>query len=793
MTRVRRAVLTALPVVVAAAAAAWATFRPAAEAEERAAPPAPTNPAPGKDPFAESVRPVFVQFCVGCHNDKKVSGGVSLEPYKDTASARQARDLWDTVKVQLGGKKMPPKNKPQPTDEQRKAVVAWIDAVGTKVDCGLARDPGRPTIRRLNRSEYNNTIRDLLGVDFKPAESFPSDDVGYGFDNIGDVLSMPPILLEKYLAAAEQIVDKAVQVPKPISVVKDFFRPQNVRTTLGPFAKNDKRIHVTQAGAAFVSYDFLYEGDYVLRARAYGEPAGPDLPKLVFNVDRKPVGSHDVDAVDGKPKTYETKTHVPAGRHEIRFEFTNPFEDKSGDQKKARGLSLVLMEVEGPFHPVPKPPSETHKRIFSAAPPGPNDREAAARKILRAFATRAYRRPAKPDEVDRLVKLFKFADAPGEPFEAAVKHALKAVLVSPHFLFRIERDAEPNNPEAVHPVNQYELATRLSYFLWSSMPDDELFRLAGADRLREPGVLEAQVHRMLKDSKAAALVENFAGQWLMLRSVAQAAPDKRTYRDFDDALRSAMIRETELYFEYVMREDRSVLEFLDSDYTFVNDRLARHYGIPGSFGREFKKVTLPDRNRGGILTQASILTVTSNPTRTSPVKRGKWILENILGTPPPPPPPEVPQLDDDSHKELTGTLRQRMEKHRENPSCAVCHAKLDPLGFGLENFDGIGAFRQMDGKFKIDPAGELPDGSKFSGPAELRKVLIAKADLFRRNLADKMLTYALGRGLEWYDRCTVDDIVSGLKKGNDRFSALILAVVQSDAFENRRGGSMKKQ
>jgi hypothetical protein len=279
----------------------------------------------------------------------------------------------------------------------------------------------------------------------------------------------------------------------------------------------------------------------------------------------------------------------------------------------------------------------------------------------------------------------------------------------------------------------------------------------------------------------------------MLRSVAQAAPDKRTYRDFDDALRSAMIRETELYFEYVMREDRSVLEFLDSDYTFVNDRLARHYGIPGSFGREFKKVTLPDRNRGGILTQASILTVTSNPTRTSPVKRGKWILENILGTPPPPPPPEVPQLDDDSHKELTGTLRQRMEKHRENPSCAVCHAKLDPLGFGLENFDGIGAFRQMDGKFKIDPAGELPDGSKFSGPAELRKVLIAKADLFRRNLADKMLTYALGRGLEWYDRCTVDDIVSGLKKGNDRFSALILAVVQSDAFENRRGGSMKKQ
>jgi mono/diheme cytochrome c family protein len=794
MTRARRAIAIALPVLLTAPAVTWLLFRPSSEGEVRAAEPAPANPASaGKDPFAENIRPVFVQFCLGCHNDKKVAGGVSLEPYKDTAGARKARDLWDTVREQLDGKKMPPKSKPQPTDEQRKALVTWIDTVATKIDCGLARDPGRPTIRRLNRNEYNNTIRDLIGVDFKPADNFPSDDVGYGFDNIGDVLSMPPILLEKYLAAAEQVLDKAVQVSKPIAVVKDFFRPQNVRTTLGPFAKNDKRVHLSQAGAAFVSYDFLYEGEYVVRAKAYGEQAGGELPKLVFNLDRKAVGSQDVDAVEAKPKTYETRTKVTSGRHEVRFEFTNPFEEKTGDQKKTRALSLLVMEIEGPFHPVPKPPSETHKRIYVASPTGPNDREAAARKILNAFATRAYRRPAKPDEVERLVKLFKFADSPTEPFEAAVKHALKAVLVSPHFLFRIERDTEPNNPEAVHPVNQFELATRLSYFLWSSMPDDELFKLAETNKLREPGVIDAQVRRMLKDPKASALVENFAGQWLMLRSVAQMAPDKNTYRNFDDALRSAMVRETELYFDYVMREDRCVLEFLDSDYTFVNDRLAKHYGIPGSFGRDFKKVTLPDRTRGGILTQASILTVTSNPTRTSPVKRGKWILENILGTPPPPPPPDVPQLEDDSHKELTGTLRQRMEKHRENPNCAVCHAKLDPLGFGLENFDGIGAFRQMDGKFKIDPAGELPDGSKFSGPAELRKVLIAKGDLFRRNLAEKMLTYALGRGLEWYDRCTVDDIVAGLKKGNDRFSALAVAVVQSDAFQKRRGGSMTKK
>jgi mono/diheme cytochrome c family protein len=795
MTRCRRAILAALPALVAAPVVAWLTFHPSSDATVRAAPPdaVKANPAPPRDPFAESVRPVFTQFCLGCHNDKKVSGGVSLDPYKDTPAARKARDLWETVKEQIETKKMPPKGKPQPTDEQRKQVVAWIDTVATKVDCGLARDPGRPTIRRLNRTEYNNTVRDLVGVDFKPADSFPSDDVGYGFDNIGDVLSMPPILLEKYLAAAEQVLDKAVQVPKPIAVVKDFFRPQNVRTTLGPFAKQDKRVYLSQVGAAIVSYDFLYEGEYVVRARAYGERAGPEMPKLSIVLDRNPVGSHEVDALESKPKTYESRTKIGSGRHEIRFEFANPFEDKAGDTKKLRSVSLLVMEIEGPFNPVPKPAPESHRRIFIASPTGPADREAAARKILQAFATKAYRRPTTPDEVERLAKLFKFADQPGESFEAAVKHALKAVLVSPHFLFRIERDQEPNNPDAVHPVNPFELASRLSYFLWSSMPDDELFKLAETNQIRNPGVLDAQVRRMLKHQKSSALVENFAGQWLMLRSVATMVPDKGAYRNFDSALRTAMVRETELYFEHVMREDRSVLEFLDSDYTFVNDRLARHYGIPGSYGREFKKVTLPDRTRGGILTHASILTVTSNPTRTSPVKRGKWILENILGTPPPPPPPDVPMLEEDSKAVLTGSLRQRMEKHRENPGCAVCHAKLDPLGFGLENFDGIGAFRQADGKFQIDAAGELPDGSKFNGPAELRKVLVAKGDLFRRNLAEKMLTYALGRGLEWYDRCTVDDILSHLKNGNDRFSSLILAVIQSEAFQKRRGGSMARK
>jgi mono/diheme cytochrome c family protein len=798
MTRYHRAALA----VLAASVAVCLLARPVSIREADAAPqekgPAPKEVASAsKDVFAEKIKPIFTQFCITCHNDKKMSAGLTLEPFVSTSMARKAPDVWEKVKEMVENKQMPPKSKPQPTDAERKTIIAWIDSVATKVDCGLARDPGRPTIRRLNRNEYNNTIRDLVGVDFKPADSFPADDVGYGFDNIGDVLSMPPLLMEKYLTAAETIVNKAIVAPKQVVAMKDTRRPQNVRTTLGPFARqdNNRRIALTSNGAAYFDYDFLYAGEYIIRARVYGEQAGDELPKLEMQIDRKAIGVHNVEAVAGGAKTYESRTKIGSGRHDVRFAFTNDFEEKADKdgKKKNRNLYIEVMEVEGPFNPELPPPPESHKRIMIATPTGDNDRESAAKKIIESFANKAYRRPVKPEEVGRLMKLFQYAEAQKGPFEESIKHVVKAILVSPHFLFRIERDAEPNNPQAIHPVNQYELATRLSYFLWSSMPDEELYRLADQGKLREPGVLEAQVRRMLKDPKANALVQNFAGQWLMLRTLMTMTPDRSTYRTFDPSLLTAMNRETELYFEYILREDRSVLEFVDSDYTFVNERLAKHYGISGVSGRDFRKVTLGDKSRGGIVTHGSVLTVTSNPTRTSPVKRGKWILENILGTPPPPPPPDVPELEEDSKAVLTGSLRQRMEKHRENPSCAVCHQKFDPLGFALENFDGVGAFRQYDGKFKIDPAGELPDGSKFSGPEELRKVLLAKADLFRKNIAEKMLTYALGRGLEYYDRCATDDIVKALKKGDDRFSALMIAVVQSDPFQKRRGSTMMKK
>lgn len=746
---------------------------------------------PAVDTFATQVKPLLTKYCGSCHNNDKQSAGLSFDSYTDYASTIKTKDLWEKVQEEVENKKMPPKNKPMPTDAERKMITAWTESMTTKIDCGLVRDPGRPVIRRLNKAEYNNTVRDLLGVTIKPADDFPSDDVGYGFDNIGDVLSMPPILLEKYLKAADQVLDAAIVIPKLPPSSKEIFRPQNVRTTLGPASKQKNRIALVENGSAILNFDFLHSGEYLIRCKAYGEQAGDELPKLSIDFNKRPVKEFSVDVVEGKGKMFEARTKVTAGRHEVAFSFTNDYLDTK--TRKDRNLYIELMEIEGPINPVPKQLPETHRKLIFTTPTTKEGRPVAARQILSRFTTLAYRRPVKPDEVERLVKLFQIADGPGEYFEAAIKHAMKAVLVSPHFLFRIERDQEPNNPEAIHPINEYELATRLSYFLWSTMPDDELMTLAAKNELRKPGVIEAQIKRMLKDKKSEALVDNFTGQWLMLRSLEGLTPDRKTFRTFDSNLRESMIRETETYFAHIMREDRSVMELLDSDYTFVDEKLAKHYGMTNVKGNEFRQVKLTDRNRGGVLTQASILTVTSNPTRTSPVKRGKWILENILGTPPPPPPPDVPELDDEKKGPLTGSLRARMEKHRENAACATCHAKMDPLGFGLENFDGIGAYRTMDGTFKIDPSGELPDGAKFSGPADLKKVLLQKGDLFRRNLADRMLTYALGRGLEFYDRCVLDDITTKMKANNDRFSTLVLGIVQSDAFQNRRGSLNPKK
>jgi hypothetical protein len=418
--------------------------------------------------------------------------------------------------------------------------------------------------------------------------------------------------------------------------------------------------------------------------------------------------------------------------------------------------------------------------------------EESAQRILERFASRAYRRPVRGEELNRLLRFVEMAEKDHESFETGIGLAMQAVLVSPHFLFRVEMDRRPNDPAAIHSINDYELASRLSYFLWSSMPDDELFELARNKTLHEPEMLEKQVRRMLKDPRSLALVENFAGQWLQLRNLKEFKPDPDLFPSFDDKLRSAMLKETELFFENIIREDRGILDFIDADYTFVNERLAKHYGLSDVNGEEFRRVSLTSTPRGGILTQAAVLSVTSNPTRTSPVKRGKWILENILGTPPPPPPPGVEELKNDKQAVLSGSLRQRMEQHRANPNCATCHQRMDPLGFGFENFDAIGAWRTQEGKFAIDPAGALPNGQSFAGPTELRAILKTRQEAFARCLAEKMLTYALGRGVERYDRCTLDNIVKSAGKDHYKFSRLVIDIVKSDPFQKRRGMRSKQ-
>lgn len=737
--------------------------------------------------YSSKVVPFLTKYCTSCHGGMKASGGLALDVYTSEAHARRDRQTWESVQHVLMAQEMPPKKKPQPTEEEKTAFLAAVEELLT-VNCQSARHPGRVTLRRLNRAEYNNTIRDLCGVDFHPADDFPADDVGYGFDTIGDVLSIQPLLLEKYLAAADKILDQALVGAKLWPTSKQIYRTQPIQTD--PKSAKPKgqmtagRIAFETSGFAYLEkFNFPNDGEYRFRLRAWGTVVGGAAPSVTLRVAGKNIHTFTVEAEESKPKYYEYKGWFPAAEAvKVGYAFTNGYQDPKTGQ--ARTFGVELFEIEGPINPTIRKDAPCRKILIAFPQSNARvDKVAAARTVLASFARKAYRRPVTPEEVARLVKLFEIALDQGDSYEDAIRLPLKAVLASPHFLFRVE--ADPENPTEVRTLNDHELATRLSYFLWSTMPDEELSRLADRGELRKPGVLEAQVRRMLLDTKARALAENFGGQWLQLRTLQTLTPDRVYFRAWDESLRKAMIQEAEAFFRHIVREDRSILEFLDADYTFLNERLARHYQVGGVFGPEFRKVSLTDGRRGGVVTMGSTLTVTSNPTRTSPVKRGKWILENILGTPPPPPSPDAGELPPTN--KLKGTLRQQMEQHRANPACATCHAKLDPLGLALENFDAIGAWRTVDNKLPIDASGTLPDGESFNGPADLKKVLLGKADQFRRCLAEKLLTYALGRGLEYYDKCVLDDIVRRLKNQGDRFSALILGIVESDAFQKRAG------
>ncbi len=594
--------------------------------------------------FEGHVVPFLSRFCTKCHGEEEQEGDIALDEFPDFKATLEDRELWELVATQLKKKKMPPENSSQPSGKEVQAIVGWVDAAVLGKKAGDSLDPGRVTIRRLNNTEYNNTIRDLVGLDLKPAKDFPADEIGYGFDNIGDILSIPPLLMEKYIATAEKIVEEV----------------------------------------------------------------------------------------------WKNK--------------------------------------------------EAKDKIYFRQPKRKTDYRAAARAMLSKFARRAFRRPMTTSEYTNLYKLITLALKEEDDFELGIKLALQAILSSPHFLFRVEIDSKPDDPTEIHAISDYELASRLSYFLWSTMPDDELLDLAKKRQLGRRSTLRKQALRMLQDEKAQGMVESFASLWLGVRQLQNASPDFDSYPNFNDDLRLAMEKETQLFFTEIMKKDLSVLLFINSDFTFLNEKLANHYGIEGVTGDQFRKVQIDDGRRGGVLTQGTVLTITSNPTRTSPVKRGKWILEEILGSPPPPPPPGADSLDEEKVESGELTLRDSLKKHREDPKCATCHEKMDTLGLAFENFDGVGGWRRFEGNSLIDAQGTLPDGRSFKSVAELKDILLKNySHDFCRCLVEKMLTFALGRGIEYSDMDEVERIARNLARNDYKFSELILQIVQSDLFLKRRG------
>eukprot|EP00456_Euglypha_rotunda_P086189 TRINITY_DN8727_c0_g1_i5.p1 TRINITY_DN8727_c0_g1~~TRINITY_DN8727_c0_g1_i5.p1 ORF type:complete len:923 (+),score=259.90 TRINITY_DN8727_c0_g1_i5:396-3164(+) len=747
---------------------------------------------PATPTYAQAVVPVITKYCGKCHSGDEAEAGISFAKYSDEAAMLKDRKTWERSFEMISNGNMPPSDSPQPTTAEKEQLIEYLEAALFRIDCTKVSDPGRVTIRRLNRSEYNNTVRDLLGVAVRPADDFPSDDVGYGFDNIGDVLSLPPLLMEKYLDAAEKIAAEAIVVFDPTKPAVHEYSRDKLKQSKAAHPHGEDGTILVSIGDVTAELDFPHSGEYLLRTKAAETPGGTEHAKMEYRFDGTPLHTFDVSAKDASPETCEFRFKATKGHHKLSIAFLNDFYDEKAKDKSQRDRNLIVRDVEivGPFGIEPSELPTAHRQLLVATPGNEKTVAQAARDNLQPFVRRAFRRPVTEAEVGRCVGFVEQAVKNGEPFPFGMRVAVTAVLVSPHFLYRIETDKKPDDPEDKHALNDYELASRLSYFLWSSMPDEQLLAQAAQGDLHHDAVLEEQVRRMLKDPKSQALVDNFAEQWLQLRILNEVTPDPEKFPEFGPELRDDMKQETRRFFEAIMREDRSILEFLDGEYSYVNERLAHHYGLPDVKG-DFQRVSLSGKNRAGLLTQASILTLTSNPDRTSPVKRGKWVMEVILDKPPPPPPPNVPELAETAKSSPDATLRQQLELHRQNPSCNSCHKVMDQLGFGIENFDAIGRWRDVDNGKPLDATGELPGGSRFNGPLELAHVLRGKECEFGECLAEKMLTYALGRGLEFYDRCATDKIVKTLKEQKFRFSVLVAEIAKSDPFRMRRGEESK--
>ncbi len=733
-----------------------------------------------EDPFQRQIRPVLKQYCAGCHSNRMKVAGVTVDGLISMDSFRSDGALWERVVRKVRTGEMPPPKMPRPSQS---ALNSFVDFANGELDriAEAHPEPSRITAHRLNRAEYDNAIRDLLGVDFHPAADFPADDSGYGFDNIADVLSLPPVLIEKYLAAAGKVARLALGQVHFDPVLERFTAPrkQSQNSRAGEGAPINSR------GGMDLDRTFPADAEYLFRVRLRGTPDAR-IPEVVdLRIDGKLVRRADAkigtEEVDEEQRHIEMRAPVTAGRHDILVTFLrddskdeSPHLEygKEGKADRAR-LAVDWVEIGGPFDV--KAPGKRPPILNCTAHAGEND---CGREILARVARRAWRRPVTSAEVDRLLAFHRMG---------GLDLGLRAILVSPNFLFRVERDPGGVKPGEVYPIPNLELASRMSFFLWSSIPDEELLQ----SDLGNPSVYEKQLRRMMSDPRSSALTANFAGQWLHLRNLAATKPDPERFPDFDPDLRQAFQREAELFFQSVFHEDRSVLDFLDSRFTFANERLAKFYGISNVEGSRFRRVDLPNGERGGVMTMAAVLAVTSYPTRTSPVIRGKWVLENLLGAPPPPPPP-VPALEE-AGLGKTVTMRQQLEAHRANASCAGCHAKMDPIGFALEHYDATGRWRAKDGAFDVDSTGTLPSGETFRDASEFKQILREHVGEFVLCFTEKLMTYALGRGVEPSDRPVIRGIARQAAKDGYRISSIVLGIAESVPFRKRMASEPVRQ
>jgi hypothetical protein len=730
---------------------------------------------------------LVTKYCAGCHSQRLKTGGVVLEGM-DPANAGANPGIWERVLRQVNSGLMPPASAPRP---DAAAVTAFSKHVEESLDRAAAAkpNPGAPMPHRLNRVEYSNAIRDLLAVDTNPGASLPVDDSGNGFDNMADLLSMSPALLERYMFAAGNVSRLAVGDLRTKLSEDRYVRGERAEPDSDDLPFNAR-------GGLVVRHYFPVDGEYELRINFNISTDGPGSPYSL----RTPVkaGLHTV-VVTFLRESARAEEAIPPNRRGFAAgppPSRPPAEmDMRMDGAKLKRFQLPQrnnppnidsISIVGPHQITGRGDTPSRARIFTCRPSTPKEEEPCARSILTHLSRRAFRRPPTEADLRPLMSFYRDGRTEGD-FDEGIQNALQAILVSPDFLFRVERDPKGAAPGSIYRISDHELASRLSFFLWSSIPDDQLLQLADGKKLRDSAMLKAELQRMLQDPRSDSILSNFGAQWLYLRTLAAAKPDSDIFATFDDSLRKAFQRETELFLSSIFREDRSVLELLDADYTFVNQRLAAHYKIPNVYGPHFRKVALPDSTRGGLLGHGSVLTVTSYPNRTSVVQRGKWLLENLLGTPPPPPPADVPELKPKAKDGRHLSLREAMEQHRSNAVCSSCHARMDAIGFALENFNGVGEWRATDDGAPIDTRGKLPDGSEFNGPAGLRKILLEKhRDEFIQTLTEKLLVYALGRGLEPQDKPAVRSIVRQAARENYRMSAFLAAIIESVPFQMRR-------